>query len=219
MATSEVVVFKGIKFRRYPGSKRRTDRVYFTPGIGDKVKGTKRLHEELWIDANGPIPDGFHVHHMDHDPLNNSLDNLECMSGAEHHRYHAGTPERVEYYSSEKALDHLASIRPLTVAWHRSPEGREWHRQHALKVAADQKDKPGICDQCGNAFASKRPVRFCSNNCKSKWRREAGLDDVVRKCDVCSKEFTVNRYMKTSHCSRTCAAATRRAKRIERSKP
>lgn len=206
MATSEVVVFKGTKFRRYPESKRRSDRVYFTPGIADKMKGVKRLHEELWIDANGPIPEGHHVHHLDHDPLNNGLDNLECMPGGDHHRYHAATPEMVEYYASDGALDHLANIRPLTVEWHRSPEGREWHRQHAIKCAAARKDKPGTCEQCGNAFISKKPDRFCSNKCKSAWRRDSGVDDETRTCAWCETEYVVNKYRKTRFCSKKCAA-------------
>jgi DNA-directed RNA polymerase subunit RPC12/RpoP len=33
---------------------------------------------------------------------------------------------------------HLAKIRELTKAWHASPEGREWHRQHAIKMQFDK---------------------------------------------------------------------------------
>jgi len=55
------IVHNGTKFRRYPESKRRNDRVYFTPGIADRQRGVRRLHEELWIEHHGPIPAGHIV--------------------------------------------------------------------------------------------------------------------------------------------------------------
>ena len=42
-----------------------------------------------WERANGPIPRGMVVHHIDRDPLNDSPENLQCMSRADHMREHA----------------------------------------------------------------------------------------------------------------------------------
>ena len=214
--SSDRIVFKGIVFRRYPNAKRRTDQVYFTPGIADKIKGAKRLHEEIWMDAHGEIPEGHHIHHADHDPLNNSIDNLVCILAGDHHRHHSSTPERAAYLTSEKQLAHLAEIRGMAAEWHRSPEGREWHREHGFRVAAKRKSKPGECEQCGNAFVSKRPDRFCSNPCKSAWRRESGLDDETRSCELCGAEFVTNKYRKNRYCTRSCASKVNRAKQLGR---
>jgi uncharacterized CHY-type Zn-finger protein len=207
---SESIVFNGTTFRRYPESKRRSDRVYFTPGIADKKKGFGRLHEEIWKHANGPIPEGFHIHHIDHDPLNNSLSNLESIPAADHHRHHSASEESQERLASEEWQDHLSTIRPMAAAWHSTPEGIEWHREHGKKVAAERPVLAGKCEQCGDAFLSKMPDRFCSNKCKSAWRRDSGLDDVERVCGNCGNTFTVNKYRKTTSCSRTCAWALRR---------
>lgn len=49
------------------------------------------------------------------------------------------------------------------------------------------------------------PKRFCSNNCKAKWRREQGIDDETRKCEYCDEEFKVNKYSKKRFCSRSCS--------------
>jgi hypothetical protein len=38
----------------------------------------------IWEQANGPIPDGFGVHHKDRDKLNDDLCNLELKSKAAH---------------------------------------------------------------------------------------------------------------------------------------
>jgi len=209
---SETVVFNGIKFRRYPESEHRSDRVYFTPGIADKTNGVGRLHEEIWKAEHGPIPTGNHIHHVDHDPLNNDLSNLACIAGAEHHRHHAGSESRQRLLNSSEWRDHLSAIRPIAAAWHSSPEGVEWHREHARRMMADRPKRPGVCDQCGDAFVSKLPLRFCSNACKSAWRRASGLDDETRACDRCSESFTVNRYSKTKYCSRSCGSKSHRTK-------
>lgn len=41
-----------------------------------KVYGVHRL---LWEEANGPVPDGFVVDHIDRNPLNNDLSNLRAI--------------------------------------------------------------------------------------------------------------------------------------------
>lgn len=202
MAKVEVIVFQGVKFRRYPDSKNRTERVYFTPGHADRAKGVGRLHEEIWKAAHGPIPAGYHIHHADHDPLNNDLSNLVCIPAGDHHRHHAAESE---WLGSDRCLEHLAEIRPKAAEWHRSPEGRAWHSEHARRVAADWQPVEATCEHCGERFESVRPGRFCSNKCKSAWRRAAGVDDEDRTCEYCGGVFRVNRYARTRFCSRSCA--------------
>lgn len=46
-------------------------------------------HRRVWAEANGPIPDGFHVHHIDEDRSNNAIENLALVSKAEHRRIHS----------------------------------------------------------------------------------------------------------------------------------
>ena len=46
------------------------------------------LSRWLWEQANGPIPDGHEIHHRDHNPLNNDLDNLQCVTAEWHDDYH-----------------------------------------------------------------------------------------------------------------------------------
>jgi hypothetical protein len=39
----------------------------------------KLLHRVIWQLANGTIPDGYVVHHKDHDKTNNNISNLELV--------------------------------------------------------------------------------------------------------------------------------------------
>jgi hypothetical protein len=43
----------------------------------------------VWREANGPIPRGMVIHHHDRNPLNDELENLACLTKAEHAREHA----------------------------------------------------------------------------------------------------------------------------------
>lgn len=206
---AETVVFRGERYRRYPEADSRADRVYFRASDG---KGY--LHRAIYEHHNGPIPEGWHVHHRDGDPLNNDPSNLVCVSPKDHIAEH-WTPER-----SQASREWMEEIQPLTKAWHRSAEGREWHRQHGHATwAAVAYTRTLECDQCGEEFEvttiQRDGPRFCTNKCKSAWRRDAGLDDEDRTCASCGETFRVNRYSKTRHCSRECAWASRKRARLQ----
>lgn len=67
----------------------------FTPDMisinrfGRRVVGCKgQIFHLVWIAFNGPIPKGHCVHHIDHNKLNDSLDNLCLMTRSEHAKHH-----------------------------------------------------------------------------------------------------------------------------------
>ncbi len=47
------------------------------------------LHRAIWEFYNGPIPNGWDVHHKDGNKTNNRLDNFECLPKAEHTRLYS----------------------------------------------------------------------------------------------------------------------------------
>jgi hypothetical protein len=211
-ASVDVVTFKGVKFRRYPDAKQWADRAYFTPGIADRQRGVQRLHQEVWKDANGSIPDGWDVHHKDGDMLNNDPGNLECLPEPEHLAHHAAELTEEQRLARREWIE---AIRPLAAAWHASEEGRAWHSEHAKQGWENREPVRKTCDHCHAEFLSftrRADDRFCSNNCKSAWRRSAGVDNVFRACGFCGNQFAVNKYSKARCCSGVCAWGVRRQK-------
>jgi len=203
----ESVVFNGVEFRRYPDSTRRDLRVYF------KATGGAFLHRATWEHHHGPIPEGWHCHHRDGDSLNNDIDNLECLPAFEHLSHHS-TERFKDDEQREQNRQHLESIRPLAAEWHSSEEGRAWHSENGKMAWAGREPVERTCDQCGKAFPSmshRENDRFCSNNCKSAWRRQAGVDNEDRVCPACGATFRVNRYSVQKSCSKPCAAKVRYA--------
>ena len=50
------------------------------------------VYHLVWEAFNGPVPKGYVIHHIDHDKLNDSLDNLTLMTNKDHSRYHNTNP-------------------------------------------------------------------------------------------------------------------------------
>jgi hypothetical protein len=57
---------------------------------GHEFKGFSREHHVVYCEANGltHIPDEFCVHHIDGNPLNNDISNLQLMTHSTHARHH-----------------------------------------------------------------------------------------------------------------------------------
>lgn len=199
MSKTETIIYDGKRWNRYPESKRQSDRVYFKRSV---TGGSIWLHRYIWEKANGAIPKGSHIHHKDGDTLNNDLSNLECLTPSARHKEHPLVGEALE-----RQLKHLNEIREKTKEWHASKEGHEWHKAHAKAHHWGVFDLPEKkCAQCGKTFKPKSyRGKFCSNACKSAWRRDQGLDNVERICAQCGKVFTCNKYSKHRFCSKSCA--------------
>lgn len=202
------VVFNGITFRCYPESK--TDNRYYRANGYWAARGVHTLHREIWKFHNGEIPDGYHIHHIDENPHNNAIENLACIPEKEHRQYHADTLSEERREASRQQIN---SVRHLASEWHGSEEGREWHRQHALNSNFGKGEPIDyICQVCQTPYQSTKQTnaKFCSNNCKSAYRRLTKADNENRTCAVCGNGFSCNKYTVTKTCSRKCGGAYRK---------
>ena len=62
-------------------------------GTLDRRKQRCLVHRGCWEAHHGPIPEGFHVHHVDGDTCNNRIENLVCLSLSEHRAIHSEKKE------------------------------------------------------------------------------------------------------------------------------
>lgn len=61
------------------------------------------------------------------------------------------------------------------------------------------------CEICNKKYQTcHNKSRFCSRNCKSKFRRDQKLDHEIRVCLACGKEFSTNKYLDARYCSTKC---------------
>ena len=188
----DLALFDGHKFRR----DKRT-------GYYLSAKAHERLHRYIWRYYNGEIPDGYHIHHKDKDKTNNEIDNLECIPAFNHLSIHGY--DRVNNHYDE-VVKNLDNIRPAASAWHKSEEGRAWHKKHAQEMGRIGKPAQFVCANCGKPFVKidMGKNKFCSDACRAAYRRKSGVDNETRICEWCGKPFEVNKYSKGRTCSRSC---------------
>ena len=168
----------------------------------------ERLHRYVWEYYNGcKIPKGFDVHHIDGNKDNNDISNLTCITRKRHNQIHSDSKTWTEQQLKE-ARERMDHARKYASEWHKSEEGRAWHREQYEKTLgkAKQIKTKRICEYCGKTYEtiSTGNSRFCSNKCKSAWRRKAGLDDIEVECVFCGKKFKTNKYNPKKYCSNNC---------------
>lgn len=197
--------FDSIKFRK----DMKTG--YYLAGKPTYNGKRERLHVYVWRYFNGPVKDGYHVHHKDENKDNNDIENLTCIRGKTHTKYHL-----LKYSANhrEEIAQNLArNARPKASEWHKSEAGRKWNKENAYPVW-ETKETEHVCQFCGKNYMSLEMGHnlFCSNKCKSAWRRKSGVDDETRICSCCGKPFRSNKYANKQFCSRECRIAFRRNK-------
>lgn len=204
LENGDLAVFNGRKYRRDKHTGYYLNSVH-----------RERLHRAVWQYHFGSIPEGYHIHHIDGDKANNEIDNLALIHGSNHCAYHTMKYATANY---SKVIENLKkNATPKAAEWHKSEEGRQWHSEHAKAIIANRKPKNFSCLNCGKDFSKKsmRSSKFCSNACKSAYRRKSRVDNETRRCIICGKSFETNRYSKARTCSRACTASLRWSEKRE----
>ena len=140
--------------------------------VGRHNDEERLLHRAVWVDSNGPIPQGYVVHHKDHNWRNNSIENLELIEMSQHLSDHM----KERYDDPEYVKSNEESLKKAVEAakeWHQSPEGRKWHSEHGKRSWVNKKKHPINCQVCGKEHMTAFPgrTRFCSVNVKEKARQ------------------------------------------------
>ena len=153
------------------------------------------LHKQVWIDANGPIPDGYHIHHKNGDSLDNGIENLECLSASDHALHH---------------YNHRPQFRINRQHWAASAEGKEILRENMRKSKENSPIRKLTCRNCKCDFETKHPnQRYCSMHCQQNhnW--------IAKDCEICGKEFKAKKHntREVRTCSYNCGWALRRESR------
>lgn len=100
----------------------------------------KAEHRVIYEYFFGKIENGYHIHHKDHNSLNNTIDNLQCVSLAEHntiHNFNDVSGENNPNYNPTTNEEIIKHIEKLTKEKGRKiikSEWKEYAEQHGLPL-------------------------------------------------------------------------------------
>jgi hypothetical protein len=161
---------------------------------------TERLHQTIWEESFGKIPEGMVIHHKNGIGHDNRIENLECMTIHDHHALH---------FSSEKQLKHLHSQREKAAEAHRTPEARKRFSDQMKNMWKSKGFNKYQCTVCGVQYESRNKARpkYCSQKC----RNSAGYKKYKQKvnCVICKKEFETSKGKRAAILCTRCRAMAR----------
>lgn len=160
----------------------------------------KRLHRSVWEYYNGKIPKGYEIHHKDRNKDNNDISNLIMLTVEEHKKEHK---KLLTVEQKQKLRDNLENkARPMAIEWHKSKDGIEWHKKQYINTLGNRKEQAFVCLNCNKEYKTikTKSNKFCSNKCKSSYRRKMGLDNIIKECELCGKQFETNKYRQAKRC-------------------
>lgn len=164
------------------------------------------LHREIIKQALGLTDEDIkdkEVHHIDGNKDNNNIKNLKLLTKEEHNKIHNTRSKDSHRHVCKKCgRTYWSSVsKSVDICDRCAPE----LATGGSSVIIIKK----ICAYCGVEYETKsvnrNKSRFCSNKCKSAWRRHSGKDNVEKICEYCGKKFITNKYSNTRYCSSKCA--------------
>ena len=176
------------------------DMIYHKDSNGHFSVGGGGVHRAIWSYFVGEIPNGYVIHHVDENKANNAIENLQCLTKAEHDKIHR--------------QQKLAAREKTFIC---SECGREYREidNGRNKICPDCRRPTKICPICGKEFRPfKRTARCCSTSCGAKLRYRE--NHVKHVCPWCGKEFEACKNHNRIYCSHSCAmkaAGERRKKK------
>lgn len=195
---AEYVMYEGDKFRIQSSGRYYQD---------DNKKAAERLlHRRIWTDHYGAIPEGYVIHHKDHNWRNNDITNLQLIDAIAHKKQHAKECYKNPEYVAKNKISIKKAIESAK-KWHKSKEGRSWHAKHAKKTWQKREKETIFCIKCAKPalkhFKNRKNVRFCSTKCEGAAYYKNNR--IEANCKACDKEFMRYKYRNTLYCSRLCS--------------
>ncbi len=169
VGNKEVVEFNGLRFHRNPFSKHLQYKNYFWAYKDEKAL---LLHRCIWEKFKGPIPKGHIVHHVDENPLNNSLSNLDCIPLPNHISLHANDSKRL---ARCRETIKIAQKVAQESGCQQTAEARKNYSVAAKKRNQSYPLRKIQCVECGDIYETRFPgfTQHCKKQmCRIKdWAR------------------------------------------------
>lgn len=139
----------------------RFNGVLYTKDRTGHYRSTFHIHREIWNYYYGELPDNCHIHHINGNPANNDIRNLQCLSASEHLKQHKqqGEPAAQRTKNPNIVCAHCGKTFK-----HSSPNKKYCSEQCKAEHNLIYK----CCPVCGKTFSTEKKHKhqvFCSIHC------------------------------------------------------
>lgn len=185
--------------------RKKTDNGYWFNN-SNKIGHVLYLHREKYKQEFGLTEDqmmGCEVHHIDGNKDNNNIKNLKLLTKSEHNEIHCvRSKDSHRHVCKNCGRTYWSTVSTSTEICDRCEPEYATGGSSAIIITK-------ICEYCGAEYktkgVNKNRSKFCSNKCKSRWRRASGIDNVEKICKYCGEKFITNKYSGAIYCSNKCA--------------
>lgn len=123
--------------------------------VGPRKIRRQRLHRYVWEKFNGPIPNGYIVHHIDHDKSNNTIDNLSIMTQSDHATYHGkNITDCQRRKMSEANKGERNYFYGVNHKGRNNPHYGKKHTEEAKRIMGKDKKRAVMCEETGTIYDS-----------------------------------------------------------------
>ena len=132
------------KLKRYIGTIDKKGYVHVKPPKGYKHAG---FHQYIWMCVNGDIPNGYDIHHIDHNPSNNSIYNLEIVERHVHrseHKQNISDETKKKISEANKGKHHTEDTK-RKISEHK--KGTIFTEEHRRKISNAHINNPKLSKQ------------------------------------------------------------------------
>ena len=199
---TQVLIMNGkvVQFRK------KTDNGYWFNN-NNETGNVLYLHREKYKQEFGLTEEqikGYEVHHIDGNKDNNEIDNLKLLTTEEHHKLHNIRSESSHRHVCKKCgRTYWSSVSKSTEICDRCDSSLAIGGSSMLMIKKR-------CEYCGAEYetkgVNKNRSKFCSNKCKSAYRRATGVDKIEKICAFCGNSFKTDKYSGAIYCSPHCAS-------------
>lgn len=185
--------FDLLTWESFKDQKQQDGRFYTRYWDGDAHRYIYRSRW-VWQKANGPIPDGMEIHHINEDPTDDRLENLEMLTTTAHQSHHMASGRAMEMVAARGDSPRVTDVRSCAacktdfVSTFRSD--RNSFEKFCSRKCADVgliKRPRTPCAHCGETFqpTQSKGLKFCSRKCYE----DARSTTVVMDCPTCGISF------------------------------
>lgn len=130
---------------------------------GRKCIGHQPLYSLVWHAFNESVPTGYCIHHIDHNKLNDNLDNLMLMTIEDHSKHHNTDPSNTKRKKMSEAKK--GKKRPKQSA---AIRGRKASTETKLKMTMSRLNRHWFNNGANEIFCYECPEGFINGRLKRK---------------------------------------------------